>query len=138
MHEGLPNKKNPENSPVPPGCDEKYFWKIVAHISGDFGDSKHLYKSRDGLDVQSYHKQSVDKYGDYIPHMEKYIKEAQQIILDPNSPVHKLFSQVEKGIFDTKRGIIERVQGEEIDPTQPFIDLDDDLDNELKGGSRVD
>lgn len=166
MHEGFPNKKNPDNSPVPPGCDEKYFWKIVAHISGDFGGSNHLYKSRSGLDIKSYHNQSVDKYGDYIPHMEKYIKEAQKIIVNPNHPAHKLFEQVDKGIFIKKEDIIARlnemtggkksqwiedaeererlrkseegISDKENNPTPPFIDLGDEMDNDLKGGSRVD
>jgi hypothetical protein len=118
---------------IPLGVSPAYFSEILHHLeSNNFDQSKTSASIIRNLGIESM------KSGEYASFTDSTIEEAKKIALDPSHPAHKEIFDKKKGVSKSKRKMIEKAYGETFEPDQQFTDLGDTIENEEKGGSRID
>jgi len=115
--------KEPENSPVPQGVDEEYFWEVVKILAGSQPGTGEQYKNGS---IKSFHA-GMTKTGEYKPFMETAITQAQKVVLDPESPLSKKnLKNLLETDFQRKRDALSDAYGQEFSPDQTHADLGDE------------
>ncbi|MCF7831473.1 MAG: hypothetical protein K9M36_01120 [Candidatus Pacebacteria bacterium] len=118
---------------VPPSVDPAYFSEILHHLeSNGFDQSKASASIIRNLGAES------TKTGEYVSFSDITIKQATEIALDPSHPIHKEIIDKKKGISESKRNMLGKAYDETFNPNQQFADLGDTIENEEKGGTRID
>lgn len=118
---------------VPPGVDPAYFSEILHHLESNNFDRSNASAST----IREIGEQSMST-GEYISYTDTLIEQAQKIALDPSHPTHKEILDKNKESGPSKRKSLEKAYGEKFEPDQQFADLGDTIENEEKGGTRID